>query len=235
VVTAVAVAEPPSTPPPVAPDEDVPVYDITPIEGASAVLGVRPPPDETPPAEDDPPAATEPAVAGPAAEPVEEPADTPVGSPSDDDAAAVADLLAAYPGPVPSATGTKRGIGVRLIVTDLTRSIAFYRDVLGFVVIDSGPASAVLASGETRIMLRRVSDMAPVDRRLVHIHLEVGDVEAVHADLLAKGVKFIHRPRPIARGEQMDLWAAAFRDPDGHGIALIRWQPRGNSPAPPVV
>ena len=242
-VTAVAVEEPPPASPPaptprtedtpkheaptVTPDEDVPVYDIVPIEGASAVLGVRPAVDETEAPQADPPAAA------PAPEPA---AEVPTGSPSDDDAAAVADLLAAYPGPVPGGTGAIRGIGVRLIVTDLNRSIAFYRDVLGFVVIDSGPSSAVLASGETRIMLRRVSDMAPVDRRLVHIHLEVGDVEAVHADLLAKGVKFIHRPRPIARGEQMDLWAAAFRDPDGHGIALIRWQPRGNSSsAPPVV
>jgi catechol 2,3-dioxygenase-like lactoylglutathione lyase family enzyme len=236
-MTAVAVVDPATPPEPRVPvataavDEDIPVYDIVPIEGASAVLGVRPTPEETTAEEGTASEATSTAPASPpaAAPPRSEPAEA-----SEDDAAAVADLLAAYPGPVRGGAGAIRGIGVRLIVTDLNRSVAFYRDVLGFVVLDSGPVSAVLASGETRIMLRRVSDMAPVDRRLVHIHLEVGDVEAVYADLLAKGVKFLHRPRPIARGEQMDLWAAAFRDPDGHGIALIRWQPRGNA-RPPVV
>lgn len=197
-------------------DEDIPVYDIVPIEGASAVLGVRPTIETVAAEPDDILDESEELIV-----------DADLSEPSPADAAAVADLLAAYPSARPGPAGGIHGIGVRLIVTDLARSIAFYRDVLGFFVIDSGPSSAVLASGETRIMLRRVSDMAPVDRRLMHIHLEVGDVEAVYADLLSKGVTFLHRPRPIARGEQMDLWAAAFRDPDGHGIALIRWQPRG--------
>jgi catechol 2,3-dioxygenase-like lactoylglutathione lyase family enzyme len=173
-------------------DDEVPVHDIVPIEGASAVLGV--PPEER-------------------------------GSPAAADADAVADLLAAYPSARPGGTGAIQGVGVTLIVTDLSRSVAFYRDMLGFYVVDSGLSSAVLASGETRIMLRAVADMPKVDRRLVHLNLEVDNVEAVYAELLGKGVKFIHRPRPVARGEHMELWAAAFRDPDGHGIAIIRWQP----------
>lgn len=173
-------------------DDEIPIYDIVPIEGASAVLGV--PPEER-------------------------------GSPAAADADAVADLLAAYPSARPGGAGAIQGVGVTLIVTDLSRSVAFYRDMLGFYVVDSGSSSAVLASGETRIMLRAVADMPKVDRRLVHLNLEVDNVEAVYAELLGKGVKFIHRPRPVARGEHMELWAAAFRDPDGHGIAIIRWQP----------
>jgi len=188
-------------------EDEVPVHDIVPIEGASAVLGVPPP---------------------------ERSGDHAASTPWTDvtatsrraDEAAVADLLAAYPSARPGAAGAIQGVGVTLIVTDLARSLAFYRDMLGFFVVDSGSSSAVLASGDTRIMLRAVSDMPKVDRRLVHLNLEVGDVEAVYHELRDKGVRFIHRPRPVARGQHMDLWAAAFRDPDGHGIALIRWQPR---------
>jgi hypothetical protein len=33
----------------------------------------------------------------------------------------------------------------------------------------------------------------------------------------------------VNRGAKLDLWAAAFRDPDGHGIALTQWR---NRPAP---
>jgi catechol 2,3-dioxygenase-like lactoylglutathione lyase family enzyme len=176
-------------------EDETPIHDIVPIEGASAVLGVSPEGDGATPAEQA-------------------------------DARAVADLLAAFPSPRPSRAGRIHGVGVTLIVTDLARSIAFYRDVLGFHALDSGSSSAVLASGDTRIMLRAVGDMPRVDRRLVHLNLEVSDLDAVYAELRERGVQFIHRPRAVARGQHMELWAAAFRDPDGHGIALIRWQPR---------
>lgn len=120
--------------------------------------------------------------------------------------------------------GRIRSVSVTLFVTDLSRSIVFYRDLLGFQEIDAGHGSAVLESGEARIVLRRVA-MAPVDRRLVQLLLEVPDVHAAYEDLRAHGVSFIHRPRPVSQYEQMELWSAAFRDPDGHGIAVTNWQP----------
>ncbi|HKT04597.1 MAG TPA: VOC family protein, partial [Rugosimonospora sp.] len=118
------------------------------------------------------------------------------------------------------------GVGVTLFVSNLGRSVAFYRDLLGFQQVDVGPGSAVLESGDGRIVLRRVVDMAPVDRRLVYLLLEVPDVLAAYEDLRARGVEFVHRPRAVSRYEQLELWSAAFRDPDGHGIALTRWDIR---------
>ena len=119
-----------------------------------------------------------------------------------------------------------RGAGVTLFVSNLGRSLAFYRDLLGFRQIDLGLGSAVLESGDGRIVLRRVVDMPPVDRRLVHLLLEVPDVQAAYDELLLQGVEFVHRPRPVSRYEQLELRSAAFRDPDGHGIALTRWDVR---------
>ena len=48
-------------------------------------------------------------------------------------------------------------------------------------------------------------------------------MQAAYDELLLQGVEFVHRPRPVSRYEQLELWSAAFRDPDGHGIALTRW------------
>jgi resuscitation-promoting factor RpfA len=118
------------------------------------------------------------------------------------------------------------GVGVTLFVANLGRSVAFYRDLLGFRQVDMTLGSAVLEAGDGRIVLRRVVDMAPVDRRLVHLLLEVPDVQAAYDELLLQGVEFVHRPRPVSRYEQLDLWSAAFRDPDGHGIALTKWEVR---------
>jgi catechol 2,3-dioxygenase-like lactoylglutathione lyase family enzyme len=132
--------------------------------------------------------------------------------------------LAATP---PPGTGTStsrvRSVAVTLFVRDLSRSIIFYRDLLGFTESDAGRGSAVLISGDARIVLRRVT-MEAVDRRLVQLLLEVPDVDAAYADLRGRGVTFLHRPRPVGQYEQMTLWAAAFRDPDGHGIAVTQWR-----------
>jgi catechol 2,3-dioxygenase-like lactoylglutathione lyase family enzyme len=75
-------------------------------------------------------------------------------------------------------------------------------------------------------VLRRVADMPPVDRRVVHLNLEVPDVYEAYDRLRAEGVEFVHRPRVVPQGEQLDLCSATFRDPDGHAIALTRWELR---------
>jgi extradiol dioxygenase family protein len=75
-------------------------------------------------------------------------------------------------------------------------------------------------------VLRRVADMPPVDRRVVHLNLEVQDVYEAYERLRSRGVEFVHRPRVVPQGEQLELCTATFRDPDGHAIALSRWELR---------
>ena len=118
------------------------------------------------------------------------------------------------------------GVSVTLIVSDLHRSLEFYRDMVGLGEIDTGVASAVLASGDARIMLRQVADMPRVDRRVVHLNLEVDDVHAEYDRLKAAGVEFVHRPRIVSQGEHFEQWAATFRDPDGHAVTITRWEDR---------
>ncbi|WBB66878.1 VOC family protein [Micromonospora sp. WMMD812] len=121
------------------------------------------------------------------------------------------------------------GVGLTLLVTDLSRSLDFYRDVLGFAELDRGSGNAVLASGATRLVLREVTEAAPVSRRLVHVNLEVGDIQAAYARLRGSGVRFTYAPRVVNRGTKLEVWAAAFRDPDGHGIALTQWRERADA------
>lgn len=119
-----------------------------------------------------------------------------------------------------------QGVGATLMVTDVDASVRFYRDLLGFEVLDRDEGSVVLASGGTRLVLRRADQMDPVKRRVVHLHLEVDDLPAAHAALRDAGVRFTSPPRMVTRGSRMEQWAAAFRDPDGHGIALTEWRHR---------
>lgn len=123
--------------------------------------------------------------------------------------------------------GSIHGVGVTMLVVDVARSVAFYRDLLGFYEIDSGHGNAVLASGDTRIVLRRADEIgAQTNRRLTHLNLEVGDLDAVYNKLRRKGVTFTYAPRVVNRGERLELWAAAFKDPDGHAVNLTQWRAR---------
>ncbi|MET8094529.1 VOC family protein [Micromonospora sp. NPDC005220] len=121
------------------------------------------------------------------------------------------------------------GVGLTLLVTDLPRSLDFYRDVLGFTEVDQGAHNAVLASGTTRLVLREVTGAAPISRRLVHVNLEVNDIEAAYERLRGSGVRFTYAPRVVNRGTKLEVWAAAFRDPDGHGVALTQWRERADA------
>lgn len=120
-------------------------------------------------------------------------------------------------------------MGLTLLVTDLSRSLGFYRDVLGFTEVDQGAHNAILASGTTRLVLREVTGAAPISRRLVHVNLEVNDIEAAYERLRGSGVRFTYAPRVVNRGTKLEVWAAAFRDPDGHGIALTQWRERADA------
>ena len=122
--------------------------------------------------------------------------------------------------------GDSLPMGAMLVVSDLSRSLRFYRDLLGFTVVDSGANIAVLDHDGGRVLLRQLADMSPVDRRVSHLHIRVSDVNASYQELKAKGVEFAHKPRVITRGDKLDLWAATFRDPDGHDIALTQWRER---------
>jgi catechol 2,3-dioxygenase-like lactoylglutathione lyase family enzyme len=134
------------------------------------------------------------------------------------------DLITAYPSARPGPAGAIHGVGITILVTDLDRSVAFYRDTLGFHEIDHGDGSAVLASGDTRLVLRTVLGLSAEAGRLIYLNLEVGDVEAIYNELLAKGVPFVHPPQTVNRGERLELWSATFRDPDDHNIAITQWR-----------
>ncbi|MEV6346644.1 VOC family protein [Actinoplanes sp. NPDC051851] len=210
--TAVHAAPSPMTAPPTAPDPDRPFPTAPAPSGGTSPLVVPDPVDI----------------------PLDENPDTPPASRSgspwgdfsgrNDPDDKTADIITAYPSARPGPAGAIHGVGITVLVTDLPRSIAFYRDTLGFYEIDTGADSAVLASGDTRLVLRTVHNLSSEAGRLIYLNLEVGDIEAVHEELRAKGVKFVHLPRPVNRGDKLELWSASFRDPDNHNIAITQWR-----------
>ncbi|HZQ92615.1 MAG TPA: VOC family protein [Terriglobales bacterium] len=107
---------------------------------------------------------------------------------------------------------------VVLGVSDVQRSVAFYRDTLGLKLTGQIEALAFLDGGGLMLVLSE-----PLAR---HLGQGAGASEVVfgvdgvreHYDMLReRGVKFTVEPRVI-NGAQ---WAANFDDPDGHHLCIF--------------
>jgi catechol 2,3-dioxygenase-like lactoylglutathione lyase family enzyme len=115
-----------------------------------------------------------------------------------------------------------------LVVRDLARSVAFYRDVVGAgLVREYGGSSAVLSLAGTWLLLvtpggptadKPTVTFAPPDdpdRVSTEVTFRVADCRAAYQELLVRGATFL--TPPVDHGHEVRCF---FRDPDGHLLEL---------------
>jgi len=111
-------------------------------------------------------------------------------------------------------------IGVIMVgVKETARSAAFYRDQLGLAVKMAFEGFTFLDAGAVTLVLSEALAQATSGAiaGATEVVFSVPDVRAAHAALRAKGVEFTHEPRQVSG----PMWAANFRDPDGHGLSVF--------------
>jgi len=165
-------------------------------------------------------------------------------------------LLVLFTGPSEAQVAVQSVASVGFTVSDMDRSIAFYRDVLTFTPLSDvevdGPeydqfwgmfgvrARVVkLQLGEQQLVLTEF--LSPPDLRLIpmpsyshdlwfqHCAIVVRDMEAAWAQLRKHHVRQVSpRPQTIPRSNvaAAGIKAMKFRDPDGHNLELL-WFPDG--------
>jgi lactoylglutathione lyase len=106
---------------------------------------------------------------------------------------------------------------VLVFVSDIDRSVAFYRDVLGWPLTCQSPERTEFASEGTILVLHyasRPSGAAAVQGEIAgrcQLGFWVADVEAFHHDMVARGTPCIQPPTEDASGAKL----AVYADPDG--------------------
>lgn len=108
-----------------------------------------------------------------------------------------------------------------LYVADVDRALAFYRDALGFRVVDEYPggyARLRAPAGDATIALHAFEpgqQFAPANEGM-RLYFECEALDKLCAHLIGRGVEFTQLPLTMPWG-----WRHAYlRDPDGHEISL---------------
>ena len=111
-----------------------------------------------------------------------------------------------------------------LFVRDLPRALAHYRDALGFALVgldaerEADATWCRLQRDGASLMLQRLEkkeQLAPPSARGIAVYFLCDDVDALHAELGARGFA-LAPPRDAPYGmRQLEL-----RDPDGHALCF---------------
>ena len=107
---------------------------------------------------------------------------------------------------------------VIVFASDMDKSIAFYRDVLGFPVKHQSHKWTELGTGETTLALHladaadhaHAHTHATMPAGHCHIGLTVANLNDFHVAMVGKGVKYIQSPKKEDFGS-----LAIYADPDG--------------------
>ena len=107
-------------------------------------------------------------------------------------------------------------------VADLGDSVSFWRDLVGLDLSWSGDEFAFFVIGDNQLTLNQplMSEDQTSDTEIV---FEVEDVHSVVSEMRERGVPFEVEPRAVTSDGERTLFAAHFRDPDGHVASVTGW------------
>lgn len=115
---------------------------------------------------------------------------------------------------------------VVLVVRDLDRSIAFYRDRLGLTPREERPGKWSLQAGGAKISLQTVEGRPEIAAQTTPGSANICfigdvDVDALAASLKADGLQILTGPS-TKDGATGPIWSIHFRDPDGNLVEVAR-------------
>ena len=116
---------------------------------------------------------------------------------------------------------------VAVVVHDLGRAVAFYRDTLGLPLLFQVPSAAFFDCGGMRLMLALPDAGHPeLDHPPSILYFRVDDIEATCRALAARGAQLEGEAHVVGQLEGRDVWLAHFYDMEGNLQALTSETPR---------
>jgi len=113
---------------------------------------------------------------------------------------------------------------IAIVVKDLPRATAFYREALGLQFLFEAPGLAFFQSGGVRLMLSG-AETPEFDHPASILYFNVADILDAHRTLAGRGVHFRGDPHAVHKAGDRALWMAFFDDSEGNVFALLAWRP----------
>ena len=137
-------------------------------------------------------------------------------------------MAAAFAPAATSSAGDLKANRIILRVADLKTSVAFYRDRVGLPLQSTFDEFAVFeGGGGITLMLQEIARKSNAPNgglsAFTEVVLESPDVMKSYAEMKAKGVVFTREPFAATTDGDRVLYAANFRDPDGHVLSITGW------------
>ena len=101
---------------------------------------------------------------------------------------------------------------------------AWYRDVLGLAVLFEAGGMTFFQAGAMRFMIGPAQPGQTIGGDAI-IYFETQNWSEANAALQAKGVAFLGDAAPVQQAQGRELMVRAFKDPEGHRLALLGWRP----------
>ncbi len=110
---------------------------------------------------------------------------------------------------------------IAITVSDVDRSLKFYREVLGLqFLFSAGPNLAFLSAGSVRIMLTKPEGEESPPGNSV-LYFKTDQLDEAYRAVLSRGAAAEHSPHKIADMPDHELWMAFIRDPDNNLVGLM--------------
>jgi catechol 2,3-dioxygenase-like lactoylglutathione lyase family enzyme len=123
-----------------------------------------------------------------------------------------------------------RSIGqIHVSVSDIDRSIAFYRDALGARFLFDVPGQSMAFFDLDGVRLYLGTPESPEFRSTPLVYFSVEDIDEAYATLRERGVQFVDAPHIVHRTGETELWMAFFHDPDGTNLAIMCERPAASN------
>jgi methylmalonyl-CoA/ethylmalonyl-CoA epimerase len=113
---------------------------------------------------------------------------------------------------------------IAIVIQDLSRATAFYRDALGLPFLFEAPGLSFFQAGGVRLMLSG-AEQPEFDHPSSILYFTVEDILEAHRTLSARGVRFRDAPHAVHQAGDRALWMTFFNDSEGNVFALMAWRP----------
>jgi predicted enzyme related to lactoylglutathione lyase len=117
-------------------------------------------------------------------------------------------------------------VQIAVMVHDLERATAFYRDTLGLKFLFNAPPQMAFFDCEGIRLMIGVPERADLAHASSILYFQVPDIDQAYEMLSGRGVIFEGKPALVAPMQTYDLWLAEFRDSENNVLALMCEKPK---------